>query len=311
MKLLLCNRSRRPADAWLGALRQALPGAQVDEWRPGLPPDYDMALVWSPPQQLFDEQPRLRAVFNLGAGVDKLLALRLPPTLQVLRLQDAGMAVQMAEYVCHALIRFYREFATYERQQQAGDWSPQPLRARSDFPVGILGLGVLGTRVAQAVQAFDFPVRGFSRTPRAPDTLAGVRCYAGDAELNDFLQATRVLVCLLPLTPDTRGLLNRERLQQLQPGAYLINVARGALIVEDDLRQVLDEGHLAGAMLDVFEEEPLPPGHWLWSQPGVGITPHISGMTLMDETVAQVAQAVQALARGQTPPGLVQRQRGY
>ena len=308
MKLLLCNRDGRPADAWLADLHAALPGAQIDEWRPGLPPDYDAALVWGPPQQLFDEQPQLKAVFNLGAGVDKLMALRLPPALQVVRLEDAGMAVQMAEYVCHALIRFFREFAAYERQQREGDWKPRPPQVRADFPVGIMGLGALGSRVARAVQAFDFPVLGWSCTRRE---VEGVRCFAGDAELDDFLQATRVLVCLLPLTNNTRGVLNRDRLERLQLGGYLINVARGALVVENDLRNLLDEGHLAGATLDVFEEEPLPPGHWLWTQPFVTITPHVSAMTMRREAVAQVAQGVQALALGEAPPGLVQRGRGY
>lgn len=308
MKLLLCNRDGRPSEAWLNDLRRALPEAQVDEWQPGVAADYDAAIVWNPPQQLFDEQPQLKAVFNLGAGVDKLMALHLPPDLQIVRLEDAGMAVQMAEYVCHALIRFYREFDWYARQQQEQLWKPRRPWERDDFPVGIMGLGALGARVAQAVRQFDFPVLGWSRTRRDVD---GVRCYAGEAELGDFLQATRMLVCLLPLTDDTRGILNRATLEQLQLGSYLINVARGALVVENDLRNLLDEGHLAGATLDVFEEEPLPPGHWLWTQPFVTITPHVSAMTMRREAVAQVAQGVQALALGEAPPGLVQRGRGY
>ena len=171
-----------------------------------------------------------------------------------------------------------------------------------------MGLGALGARVAQAVQMFDFPVLGWSRTRR---DLPGVRCYAGDEELGDFLQATRVLVCLLPLTDATRGLLNRERLEQLQLGSYLINISRGALVVEDDLRNLLEEGHLAGATLDVFIDEPLPADHWLWTQPFVTITPHISGMTVRREAVAQVALAVRALERGLVPQGLVDRALGY
>ena len=260
MKLLLCNRDGRPSDAWLNDLRRALPEAQVDEWHPGVPADYDAAIVWNPPQQLFDEQPQLKAVFNLGAGVDKLMALHLPPDLQIVRLEDAGMAVQMAEYVCHALIRFYRKFDWYARQQKEQLWKPRRPWERDDFPVGIMGLGALGARVAQAVRQFDFPVLGWSRTRR---DLEGVRCYAGKDELSAFLKATRVLVCLLPLTDETRGILNREALERVQLGGYLINVARGALVVEDDLRNLLEEGHLAGATLDVFEDEPLPPDHWL------------------------------------------------
>ena len=213
MKVLLCQPSAKDNAAWLEDLRAALPQVQFDEWRPGMPPVYDAAVVWSPPQQLIDEQPQLRALLNLGAGVDKLLALRLPPALPVVRLEDAGMAVQMAEYVCHALIRFFREFDAYERQQRESRWHPRRPHVRSEFPVGVMGLGALGARVAQAVQQFDFPVLGWSRTPR---DLPGVHCFHGDAGLPDFLQGTRVLVSLLPLTPATRGILNRQTLEQIQ-----------------------------------------------------------------------------------------------
>ena len=308
MKVLLCQPSAKDNAAWLEDLRAALPQVQFDEWRPGMPPVYDAAVVWSPPQQLIDEQPQLRALLNLGAGVDKLLALRLPPALPVVRLEDAGMAVQMAEYVCHALIRFFREFDAYERQQRESRWHPRRPHVRSEFPVGVMGLGALGARVAQAVQQFDFPVLGWSRTPR---DLPGVHCFHGDAGLPDFLQGTRVLVSLLPLTPATRGILNRQTLEQIQLAGYVINVARGGLLVEDDLRALLDEGHLAGATLDVMQEEPLPADHWLWTQPHVTLTPHISAQTMRAESVAQVVAALQALARGELPGGVVQRDRGY
>lgn len=308
MKLLLCNRAERPGNAWLDELHAALPGARIDPWRPGLPPEYEWALVWNPPQQLFDEQPQLQVVFNLGAGVDGLLALRLPPALQVLRLQDAGMGVQMAEYVCHAVIGLFRQFDRYRAQQRQGRWQQHAARERADWPVGILGLGMLGRQVARALQTFDFPVLGWARTRRA---MAGVRCFAGEGELDAFLVASRVLVCLLPLTIATRGIVNRSRLLRLQRGACLINIARGALVVEDDLRQVLDDGHLAAAVLDVMGQEPLPAGHWLWSHPGVTLTPHIAGITLRREAVAQVAQAVQAWQGGAALPGLVDRARGY
>ncbi|MFD1710430.1 glyoxylate/hydroxypyruvate reductase A [Ottowia sp. GY511] len=308
MKVLLCQPAAKDNAAWLAHLRGGMPGLQFDEWQPGLPPVYDAAVVWSPPRQLIDEQPQLRALLNLGAGVDKLMALPLPASMTVVRLEDAGMAVQMAEYVCHALIRFFREFDAYERQQREARWRPRRPHVRSEFPVGVMGLGALGARVAQAVQQFDFPVLGWSRTPR---DLPGVRCFHGDDGLPDFLQGTRVLVSLLPLTPATRGLLNRQTLEQIQLAGYVINVARGGLLVEDDLRALLDEGHLAGATLDVMQEEPLPPEHWLWTQPHVTLTPHISAQTLRPEAVAQVVRALQALARGEMPSGVVQRDRGY
>ena len=210
--------------------------------------------------------------------------------------------------MCHALIRFYREFDWYARQQQEQLWKPRRPWERDDFPVGIMGLGALGARVAQAVRQFDFPVLGWSRTRR---DLEGVRCYAGKDELSAFLKATRVLVCLLPLTDETRGILNREALERVQLGGYLINVARGALVVEDDLRNLLEEGHLAGATLDVFEDEPLPPDHWLWTQPFVNVTPHISAQTVRRDAVVQVALGVRALMRGALPAGVVKRSHGY
>lgn len=308
MKLLLHDASEAGPEGWCEALHAVLPDADILAWQPGVASDCEVALVWNPPQRLFDEQPQLRLAFNLGAGVDALLALRLPPQLAVVRLQDAGMAVQMAEYVCHALIRWFREFERYEAQQPLGQWLRHPLRVRAEFGVGILGLGAIGERVARAVQAFDYPLRGWSRTPRA---LAGVQCFAGAAALDEFLAATRVLVCLLPLTPETRGLLDRERLLRLPRGSYLINLARGALVVEDDLRALLDEGHLAGAALDVMAREPLPADHWLWTHPRVRLTPHISGMTQRHAAAVQVAQALQAYARGAPLPGRVDLARGY
>jgi glyoxylate/hydroxypyruvate reductase A len=177
-------------------------------------------------------------VFNIGAGVDALLKLRLPPTARVVRLDDAGMSVQMAEYVCHAVIRHFREFDGYEADVRQGRWSYRKPRSRADFAVGVMGLGVLGSRVAQALRVFEFPVNGWSRSPKALD---GVRGFSGREGFNDFLAASRVLVNLLPLTPDTQDILNRDTLSRLQPGGYVINVARGAHLVDEDLLALLDK----------------------------------------------------------------------
>ena len=295
------------AEPWLVGLRAALPGAVVEVWQPGAP-QADHAVVWAPPQQFMDEQPGLRGIFNIGAGVDALMKLKLPVGATVVRLDDAGMSVQMAEYVCHALIRHFRELDGYEADVAQGKWSYRKPRARSDWPVGIMGLGVLGARVAQAVAGFEFPVNGWSR---APKTIDGVRCFAGTDQLDDFLRASKVLVCLLPLTPDTRDILNRRTLSLLQPGGYLINVARGAHVVDDDLIALIDEGHLAGATLDVFRTEPLPAGHAFWRHAKITVTPHTSARTLRDESVAQIAGKIVALERGEPIAGVVDRGRGY
>ncbi len=307
MRIAFCCTDTKP-EPWLAGLRAALPEADVFLWTPGAPAA-DHAVVWAPPQQFIDEQqPGLRTLFNIGAGVDALLKLRLPPGLQVVRLDDAGMAVQMAEYVCHAIIRHFREFDGYDADGAQARWSFRKPRSRAEFPVGVLGLGVLGARVAQALAQFEFPVKGWSRTPR---TVAGVECFHGAGHLDDFLAASRGLVCLLPLTPDTAGILNRRNLSRLQPGGYVVNVARGGHLVEEDLLALLDEGHLAGAMLDVFRQEPLPPEHPFWRHPKVTVTPHTSARTLREESIAQIAGKIRALARGEPIAGVVDRARGY
>ncbi len=295
------------SEPWLQGLQAALPDADITVWSAGAPAA-DYAVVWAPPQQFFDEQSQLKAVFNIGAGVDVLLKLQLPHQAQIVRLDDAGMSVQMAEYVCHAVIRHYREFDAYEADTRQGKWSFRKPRARANFPVGIMGLGVLGERVARALAQFEFPVNGWSRSSKAVD---GVRCFSGAEGFKEFLAASRVLVCLLPLTADTRDVMNRDTLSQLQPGAYVINVARGAHLVEEDLLALLDSGHLAGATLDVFRTEPLPPEHPFWKHAKITVTPHTSARTLRSESIAQIAGKLAALQRGGSVAGVVDLGRGY
>ena len=306
MRITFCCSNTKAAP-WLEGFRAQLPGVDITEWAPGAP-QADHAVVWAPPQQFLDEQPALRGIFNIGAGVDALLKLRLPSGAVLVRLDDAGMSVQMAEFVCHALIRHFREFDGYEADVAAGKWSYRKPRLRAEFPVGVMGLGVLGERVARTVAQFDFPVNGWSRTPKALD---GVRGFAGMAQLPDFLAASRVLVCLLPLTPETQDILNRDTLARLQPGGYVINVARGAHVVDDDLLALLDSGHLAGATLDVFRTEPLPAEHPFWRHPKITVTPHTSARTLREESIAQIAGKILALQRGEPIAGVVDPARGY
>lgn len=306
MRIAVCLTDNKPGP-WIERLRLELPEATIEAWQPGAAPA-DYAVAWAPPQQFLDEQGQLKALFNIGAGVDALLQLRLPPGLSVVRLDDAGMSVQMAEFVCHAVIRHFREFDAYERDAAEGRWGFRKPRARADFPVGVMGLGVLGQRVAQALAAFEFPVRGFSRSPRA---LPGVECFAGSEQFDAFLAGTRVLVNLLPLTPATENLLDRRTLGRLLPGGYLVNVARGAHLVDADLLALLDSGQLAGAALDVFRTEPLPAEHPFWQHPKITVTPHTSARTLRAESVAQIARKIRALQRGEPIAGVVDRRKGY
>ncbi|WP_291516441.1 glyoxylate/hydroxypyruvate reductase A [Acidovorax sp.] len=306
MKITFCCTDAKP-EPWLQGFSAALPQADISVWQPGAH-QADYAVVWAPPQQFMDEQPGLKALFNIGAGVDALLKLRLPPKALVVRLDDAGMAVQMAEYVCHAVIRHFREFDGYEADTAAGRWGYRKPRLRSDYPIGVMGLGVLGERVAKALAQFDFPINGWSRSPKAID---GVRAFAGAGQFNDFLAASRVLVNLLPLTPDTADVINQDTLARLQPGAYVINVARGAHLVDEDLLAAIDSGHVAGATLDVFRTEPLPAGHAFWTHPRITVTPHTSARTLREESVAQIARKMVALEQGAAVAGVVSPVRGY
>jgi len=306
MRVSFCDPSTEP-QPWLDALRRHLPGAQIDAWADGAA-SADYGVAWAPPQAFIDQQTSLKALFNVGAGVDKLMQLRLPSQLRIVRLDDAGMGVQMAEYVSHSVIRHFREFDSYEQQATEGTWVRRPAWSRADFTIGVLGLGVLGVRVARALRQFEFPVRGWSRNARVVD---GVRCFSGTAQLTDFLAGSQVLVNLLPLTPDTRDILNRHRLSQLPKGACLVNVARGEHVVDDDLLSLLDSGHLAGATLDVFRTEPLPSDHAFWRHPRITATPHISAQTLREDSVAQIAGKILALERGESVAGIVDQARGY
>lgn len=300
-------------EPWQAEIARLLPQARLSVWQPGAPPDLDFALVWMPPQAFFDEQPQLRGVFNAAAGVDALLRLRLPPNLPIVRLEDAGMGVQMAEYVCHAVMRHFRGFALMEAQQRQGLWKQPPAPDRAAYAVGVMGMGVLGRRVVQALRAFDYTVHAWTRT--APvEVPEGVVSHVGPQGLPGFLAHSHSLVCLLPLTPETEGLLNRQTLSALPRGAQVINVARGAHVVDEDLLALIDEGHLEGATLDVFRKEPLPAEHPFWAHPRVYITPHTSARTLRSDAVRQIVQKM-ALAVGGTPwaqiGGWVDRGRGY
>ena len=295
---------------WLDGLQAAFPQASVQLWSPGAPPA-DYAVVWAPPQSFFDEQPQLKGIFNIGAGVDALVKLRLPEGVPVVRLDDAGMSVQMAEYVCHAVIRHFREFDAYEADVAAGTWSYRKPRMRADFPVGVMGLGVLGERVSRALAQFDFPVLGWSRSAKS---ISGVTCYSGDDGLQDFLAASRVLVCLLPLTPETENIMRRDKLSKLLPDAYIVNVARGRHLVDDDLIALIDEGRIAGATLDVFRTEPLPAAHAFWTHPKITVTPHTSARTLREESIAQIAGKIRRLHEGSSVAsmaGVVDLKKGY
>jgi glyoxylate/hydroxypyruvate reductase len=289
------------AAQWVDAISRELPRANISVW-PKQAAAIDYALVWKPLPALIEHLAETRAVFNLGAGVDAIPRVPAwPRGVPLVRLEDAGMAEQMAEYATYAVLRCYREFAAYESAQAAARWEPRPRQEKRAFGVGVLGMGLLGTRVAQALVGFGFPAAGWSR---ARKDLPGVTSFTAD-QLEAFLGSCRVLICMLPLTRATRGLLDRRALARLPQGAYVVNVARGAVIVEDELLAMIDSGHLAGAMLDVFENEPLPAEHAFWHHPGITLTPHISAATSIEYSVRQIAAKIGRLEAGLPITGVI------
>ena len=309
MRILL-HRADGNTAPWVADFAQALPEAEVVVWKEGErfePCDY--AVLWSPPAALVPELQHVKAIFLTGAGVDAIMKFNDQlPDVPIIRLGDAGMAIQMAEYVLYAVLGYYRRMPEYDALARRGLWQQLTQHRKEDFTVGVLGTGVLGMRVVEALRHFGFPVRGWSRTAKE---VEGVQGFAGIEALDEFLAGSRVLVNMLPLTSETNALLNHARLSRLPQGAYLVNVARGAHIVEDDLLALVKSGHIAGATLDVFATEPLPAGHPFWSEPRITVTPHISALTLRTESVQQIAGKMRALARGEPVADVVDRQRGY
>lgn len=313
MRILL-YRGDGVIEPWARDFAAELPHAETVVWEEGeRVAACDYAVLWAPSPALLDQlrhgHSALRAIFLMGAGADALLKFgeALPP-VPIVRLGDAGMAEQMADYAAHAVLRYFRRFDEYERQAREGLWRPLALHDKQTFTVGVLGLGKLGVPVARTLRQLGFPVRGWSRTPK---DLPGVECFAGMDQLDGFLAATRVLVCLLPLTPDTHNLLDRVRLSRLPEGAYLVNVARGAQVAEPDLLALIRTGHIAGATLDVFRNEPLPAPHPFWNEPRITITPHISALTLREEAVRQIAAKIRLLESGERVADVVDLERGY
>ncbi|ASM16365.1 glyoxylate/hydroxypyruvate reductase GhrA [Serratia marcescens] len=302
------------AQEWLAGIKQRLPQAEIREWQRGDERPADYALVWRPPHEMLANRRDLKAVFALGAGVDAILDQErkhpgtLPAGVPLLRLEDTGMAQQMQEYALSYALRYFRRFDEYQALQQRQEWQPLDPHSLDDFTIGILGAGVLGQSVARKLTEFGFRVRCWSRSAKQID---GVQSFAGEAQRAAFLDGVKLLINLLPNTPETVGILNRELFAQLSTGAYLINIARGAHLVEADLLAALEQGQLAAATLDVFAREPLPQDHPFWRHPRVTITPHIAAITLPQQAMDQIAANIRALEAGHAPAGVVDRQRGY
>ncbi|GAB7536158.1 2-hydroxyacid dehydrogenase [Burkholderia sp. 3C] len=293
---------------WAELFAQRAPEVPFRVWPDlGDPAAIRYLVAWQP-GDLAHTLPNLEAVFSVGAGVDQLDLASLPAHLPVVRMIEPGIVEGMVEYVSEAVLAIHRDLFDYALAQQAREWKPLPLVPARERRVGVLGLGQLGTAVLERLRLFGFDCAGWSRSPR---TLDGVTCFAGEGTLDAFLARTDILVCLLPLTPDTRGLLSRRVFDALPRGASLVHVGRGPQLDSDALLAALADGRLRNAVLDVTDPEPLPPEHPLWATPRVRITPHIASATRPDTAVSSLLDNLRRHRAGEPMIGLIDRSRGY
>ncbi len=293
------------------ALKTLSPSLDVRTWPDvGDAKEIRFAALWLPPEGLFDALPNLTHIFALSAGVDRLLkAADLPADVPIYRLEDGGMSTPMSEYVLMGVLHAHRQMHVLADAQAAKQWKRDAAEpAAADWHVGILGAGVLSSAAAERLVMNGYKVSTWSRTEKH---LNGVKSYFGPDQLSTFCGTLNTLVCLLPLTPDTTGLLNAEFFNQLPEGTSLINAARGEHCVDDDVITALNDGRLSSAMLDVFHEEPLPPTHPFWTHPKVIITPHNAAPTAGNIAAQQVAKNVADALAGRELAGFVDRNKGY
>ena len=294
---------------WLAAMAEQMPGREVRVFpEVGASEDIEYALVYAPPPGLLASLPNLKAVFSLWAGVDHLASDPELPPLPVIRMVERSMTATMTAHVTQQVLDLHTHALDYRAQQAARHWEQLELKAPWERRVGILGLGSLGRDAAEKLTALRFDVAGWSRSPKE---IAGIACYHGQDGLTDFLARTDILVCLLPMTEATRGILSRSLFDRLPPGAALVNCARGAHLVDDDLLAALADGRISSAALDVFNEEPLPADHPYWGHPRVVVTPHVAAFSVPATAIESVAANIRRMEAGEAPLYVVDFARGY
>ncbi|TFZ05630.1 glyoxylate/hydroxypyruvate reductase A [Ramlibacter henchirensis] len=294
---------------WAAQFAQKMPQLAFRTW-----PDIGDAsqvrflAAWQPPERIAEALPNLEILFSVGAGVDQFDLSGLPGQLRVVRMVEPGLVTCMTEYVAWAALSLHREAPLYLRQQRGSEWKEHPVRPASTRRVGVMGMGTLGRAALAQLRQLGFDCAGWNRSRR---NEPGVRCYAGKAELKEFLARTDILVCLLPLTAETRGILERRVFDALPEGAALINAGRGGHLVEADLLAALDGGRLSAAILDVCEPEPLPRGHAFWDHPRIWLTPHVASATQAESAADALLDNLRRHEAGLPLEGLVDRSRGY
>jgi glyoxylate/hydroxypyruvate reductase len=307
---LLFRSTVDSAARWSGQLGRLMPGLDIRIWPDiGDPAEIDYALVWRPEAGLLAALPNLKLILSLGAGIDHILCdPHLPPGVPITRLVDPYLTHAMSEYVVLQVLRLHRHDLDYRAQQQAGIWRELAQKNAGERPVGILGFGEIGQDAGRKLAALGFPVSGWSRREKA---VAGFATFAGTASLPQLLAQSEILVCLLPLTDETQGILNARTFAALPRGAGLVNAGRGAHLVEEDLIPALDSGQLSAAALDVFREEPLPPDHLFWQHPRILVTPHIAGITNPQTAAPVILDNIRRVEEGRPLLNQVDPARGY
>lgn len=275
----------------------------------GEPADIDACLVWQPPEGLMASLPNLKAVLSLGMGVDHIFEdAQYPEDVPVCRVVDDDLIERMSEWCVHAVLHYHRDADKYDTDQAAVRWDPVPNLHANARRIGIMGVGAIGADTAAKLVALNFDVAGWSRTPK---DLPGVTGYHGQDGLEPFLARSDYVICLLPLTPETEGILNADAFAAMPKGGGVLNAARGGHVVDDDLIAALDSGHLAFAKLDVFRQEPLPSEHPFWRHPKIRLTPHNAGITNPDTAADQILDNYRRARAGEPLTNVVDPARGY
>lgn len=296
-------------EAWQARLQPFLPAIQLVPLASSAARDAMAVTVWKPPIGKIAEMPNVKGIISLGQGVDHIFRDKtIPQALPVVRLVDPDMSVALGHWVCLAVLEKCRKAADYRVLAARREFRPLPQTDARAMKIGVYGVGAIGREVVRQLVALGFDVTGYNRTPRADDIIS---YHHGDDGLKHMLEEMDIHVCLMPLTDETKGFFNKSRFAQMKVGAYLINAGRGGHVVEDDLLGAINSGHLSGASLDVFEQEPLPDNHAFWGHPHITIWPHVAAQTNPQTASEQVARALVAFAEGTTPDNLVDKDRGY
>lgn len=308
MAFLFKSDTRR-GEVWRKRLRSEFPSLDFRVWPDvGAPSEIKYIACWVPPPDLGEAFPNLELVFSVGAGVDQIDLNLLPPGVKLLRMTEPGLAAGMNEYATLAVLAAHRNLPAYLDLQRAGAWKQLPTVAAKDRRVGVMGLGVLGTGLLESLKPFGFTLHGWSRSSKQ---IEGVTTFTGSDELARFLSQTDILVCLLPLTEDTRGILNTRTFDALPNDSCLINVGRGGHLVEKDLLGALASNKLRCAILDVTSTEPLPANHPFWSHPKIILTPHVASVTDAEGSADFVATSLRRHFAKEALVGVVDTSRGY